>query len=147
MSRIGETRRWVLCRLLHSSSAQRQNRVTSPSVAAGSATGICNQNRGQDVPSALNTTPIPPPPMYRRRGGFAYSHSTCSSRLGCSMPMDSQGNSPFATIISPKASKQITDFAVSELIADKLPFTPSRLKSGPFAARILSCAGLRGGNL
>jgi uncharacterized membrane protein len=50
------------------------------------------------------------------------------------------GNSPFATIISPKASKQITDFAVSELIADKLPFTPSRLKPGPFAARILSGA-------
>jgi uncharacterized membrane protein len=47
------------------------------------------------------------------------------------------GNSPFATIISAKASKRITDFAVSELIADKLPFTP---KPGPFAARILSCA-------
>jgi uncharacterized membrane protein len=33
------------------------------------------------------------------------------------------GNSPFATIISAKASKRMTDFAVSELIADKLPFT------------------------
>jgi uncharacterized membrane protein len=50
------------------------------------------------------------------------------------------GNSPFATIISAKASKRITDFAVSELIADKLPFTPSRLKPGPFAARIVSGA-------
>jgi uncharacterized membrane protein len=49
-------------------------------------------------------------------------------------------DSPFATIISAKASKRITDFAVSELIADKLPFTPSRLKPGPFAARIVSGA-------
>jgi len=50
------------------------------------------------------------------------------------------GNSPFATLISAKASKRITDFAVSELIADKLPFTPSRLNPGPFAARIVSGA-------
>ena len=49
------------------------------------------------------------------------------------------GNSPFATIISAKASKRITDLAVSELIADKLPFTPSR-KAGPFATRIVSGA-------
>jgi uncharacterized membrane protein len=50
------------------------------------------------------------------------------------------GNSPFATIISAKASKSITDLAVSELIADKLPFTPSRLKAGPLASRIVSGA-------
>jgi uncharacterized membrane protein len=50
------------------------------------------------------------------------------------------GDSPFATIISAKASKRITDFAVSELIADKLPFTPSRLKAGPLASRIVSGA-------
>jgi uncharacterized membrane protein len=50
------------------------------------------------------------------------------------------GNSPFATIISAKASKRMTDFAVSELIADKLPFTPSRLKAGPLASRIVSGA-------
>jgi uncharacterized membrane protein len=50
------------------------------------------------------------------------------------------GNSPFATIISGKASKRITDLAVSELIADKLPFTPSRLKAGPLASRIVSGA-------
>jgi uncharacterized membrane protein len=48
--------------------------------------------------------------------------------------------SPFATIVSAKASKRITDFAVSELIADKLPFTPSRLRPGPLAARIVSGA-------
>jgi uncharacterized membrane protein len=50
------------------------------------------------------------------------------------------GNSPFATIISAKASKRITDLALSELIADKLPFTPSRLKAGPLASRIASGA-------
>ena len=50
------------------------------------------------------------------------------------------GNSPFATIISAQASRRITDLAVSELIADKLPFTPSRLKVGPLASRIVSGA-------
>ena len=50
------------------------------------------------------------------------------------------GNSPFATIISAKASKRITGLAVSELIADKLPFTPSRLNAGPLASRIVSGA-------
>ena len=50
------------------------------------------------------------------------------------------GNSPFARIISSQASKRITDFAVSELIADKLPFTPGRLKPAPLAARIVSGA-------
>jgi len=50
------------------------------------------------------------------------------------------GNSPFAIIISAKASKKITHLAVSELIADKLPFTPSRLKAGPLASRVVSGA-------
>jgi uncharacterized membrane protein len=50
------------------------------------------------------------------------------------------GNSPFATIISAKASKRITGLAVSELIADKLPFTPSRLEAGALASRIVSGA-------
>jgi uncharacterized membrane protein len=50
------------------------------------------------------------------------------------------GNSPFATIISAKASKRITHLALSELIADKLPFTPSRLKAGPLASRVVSGA-------
>jgi len=50
------------------------------------------------------------------------------------------GSSPLATIVSAKASKRITDFAVSELIADKLPFTPSRLNAGPLASRIISGA-------
>ena len=50
------------------------------------------------------------------------------------------GNLPFATIISAKASKRITDLAISELIVDKLPFTPSRLKAGPLASRMVSGA-------
>jgi uncharacterized membrane protein len=50
------------------------------------------------------------------------------------------GGSPFATIISAKASKRITHLAVSELITDKLPFTPSRLKAGPLASRVVSGA-------
>jgi uncharacterized membrane protein len=49
-------------------------------------------------------------------------------------------NSPLAAILSAKASKRITDLAMSELIADKLPFTPSRLKAGPLASRIVSGA-------
>jgi uncharacterized membrane protein len=50
------------------------------------------------------------------------------------------GNSPFATIISGQASKRIIHLAVTELIADKLPFTPSRLKAGPLASRVVSGA-------
>ena len=50
------------------------------------------------------------------------------------------GSSPFATIISATAAKRITDFAISELIADKLPFTPSRLNAAPLASRIVSGA-------
>jgi len=50
------------------------------------------------------------------------------------------GSSPFATIISTKASRTITELAISELIADKLPFTASRLNAGPLASRIASGA-------
>src|SRR6202162_4705001 len=57
------------------------------------------------------------------------------------------GDSPFAALISAKASKRISDFAVSELIADKLPFTPSRLNAGPLASRIVMGCDLRGDNL
>jgi uncharacterized membrane protein len=46
------------------------------------------------------------------------------------------GSSPFATIISGKASRRITHFALAELVADKLPFTPSRLNATPLASRI-----------
>ncbi len=50
------------------------------------------------------------------------------------------GSSPFVTIISARASRRITELAISELIADKLPFTPSRLNPGPLASRIASGA-------
>jgi uncharacterized membrane protein len=50
------------------------------------------------------------------------------------------GPSPFARIISASASKRIAEFAVDELIADKLPFTPGRLKAAPFILRIVSGA-------
>jgi uncharacterized membrane protein len=48
------------------------------------------------------------------------------------------GNSPFATIISGSTSRRITELAMSELVADKLPFTSSRLSAGPLATRIAS---------
>jgi uncharacterized membrane protein len=48
------------------------------------------------------------------------------------------GNSPFATIICGSASRRMTELAISELIADKLPFASSRLKAGPLATRIVS---------
>ena len=48
------------------------------------------------------------------------------------------GNSPFGTIVSSSASRRISELAISELIADKLPFTFSRLNAGPLATRIAS---------
>jgi uncharacterized membrane protein len=48
------------------------------------------------------------------------------------------GRSPFARIVSASASKRITEFAISELIADKLPFTRSRLDAAPLASRVMS---------
>ena len=50
------------------------------------------------------------------------------------------GSSPFARIISVRGSRTITELAISELIVDKLPFTPSRLNAGPLASRIASGA-------
>ena len=50
------------------------------------------------------------------------------------------GSSPFATIISRRASPRINELAISELLADKLPFTTSRLSAGPLALRIASGA-------
>src|SRR6266566_7014286 len=49
-------------------------------------------------------------------------------------------DSPFARIISASASKRIAKLAISELIADKLPFTPSRLNAAPLASRVVSGA-------
>ena len=50
------------------------------------------------------------------------------------------GSSPFATMISGRASRRINELAITELIADKLPFTSSRLNTGPLASRIASGA-------
>jgi uncharacterized membrane protein len=50
------------------------------------------------------------------------------------------GPSPFTRIISANMSKRIAEFAVAELIADKLPFTPNRLKAAPLSLRIVSGA-------
>jgi len=50
----------------------------------------------------------------------------------------SRRSSPFGRIISANASKTLAKIAMSELIADKLPFTPSRLKVAPLASRVVS---------
>lgn len=50
------------------------------------------------------------------------------------------GSSPYSRIISASASKRIAEFAVSELIADKLPFTRGRLGATPLTWRIASGA-------
>ena len=50
------------------------------------------------------------------------------------------GSLPFATVIAATASKKITQLAVSELIADKVPSTASRLNAVPLASRIVSGA-------
>jgi len=45
-----------------------------------------------------------------------------------------------ARIVSAGASRRIAEFALSELIADKLPFTPSRLNAASLASRVVSGA-------
>ena len=46
--------------------------------------------------------------------------------------------SPIARIVSAGTSKRIAEFAISELIVDKLPFTPSRLRPKPLALRVIT---------
>ena len=48
--------------------------------------------------------------------------------------------SPYGRIVYPTALRRIADCAISELIADKLPFTRSRLHAAPLALRIASGA-------
>jgi len=50
------------------------------------------------------------------------------------------GHSPYARIVSAGASKRIVEFAISELVVDKLPFTRSRLDAAPLAWRVASGA-------
>src|SRR5205809_1280429 len=46
--------------------------------------------------------------------------------------------SPIVRILSAGTSKRIAQLAISELIVDKLPFTPSRLKPKPLTLRIVT---------
>jgi uncharacterized membrane protein len=48
--------------------------------------------------------------------------------------------SPLKLLATARLSKGLTSMAAGELVTDKLPFTPSRLKSGPLAARMASGA-------
>jgi len=52
----------------------------------------------------------------------------------------SRRNSLLARMISAKASRRVAEIAMAELIADKLPFTPSRLRFAPLASRVASGA-------
>lgn len=47
---------------------------------------------------------------------------------------------PLATLVSGPASKKMIKLAAGELLADKLPFTPSRISPGPLALRVASGA-------
>ena len=47
------------------------------------------------------------------------------------------GMSRLASIIPARASRRITELAISELIADKLPFAPSRVSTGALVSRIV----------
>jgi uncharacterized membrane protein len=46
--------------------------------------------------------------------------------------------SPFVWMLSASTSKRIAQLAISELIVDKLPFTPSRLNPKPLALRVIT---------
>jgi uncharacterized membrane protein len=48
------------------------------------------------------------------------------------------GPDPFIWVLSAGTSKKIAQLAISELIVDKLPFTPSRLRPKPLALRIVT---------
>ena len=50
------------------------------------------------------------------------------------------GPSPILWMLSAGTSKRIAQLAISELIVDKLPFTPSRLNAAPLSLRIVSGA-------
>jgi uncharacterized membrane protein len=50
---------------------------------------------------------------------------------------------PLGVLRSPTAQRLLVLLAVGELVADKLPFVPSRLEPGPLFGRML-CGGLAG---
>jgi uncharacterized membrane protein len=47
---------------------------------------------------------------------------------------------PLAGFVTHRVSKRVVKLAAGELIADKLPFTPNRISTGPLAARLVSGA-------
>jgi uncharacterized membrane protein len=47
---------------------------------------------------------------------------------------------PLAGLLSHKVTMRVVKLAAGELIADKLPFTPGRISTGPLAARLVSGA-------
>jgi uncharacterized membrane protein len=65
-----------------------------------------------------------------------------AARLGC---LQLEGT-PLAFLGSPVAAYLLTGLMLAELVADKLPFTPSRTRPGPFIGRILT-GGLAGAAL
>jgi uncharacterized membrane protein len=48
------------------------------------------------------------------------------------------GHFPLARILSSSPPKRIAEFAIGELVADKVPFKRSRLNAAPLASRIAS---------
>ena len=57
-----------------------------------------------------------------------------------SQPSHALAQSWLGFMTSPVTAYILTALALVELVTDKLPFTPSRLKPGPFSARMLSGA-------
>jgi uncharacterized membrane protein len=56
------------------------------------------------------------------------------------------GSTPLAFLVTPVARYVLLGLMLTELVADKLPFTPSRTRPGPFIGRILT-GGLAGAAL
>ena len=75
-----------------------------------------------------------------RSSGIASNDRVSSHNVGARTRMDTAMELSLAGMISGSASRRIVELAMAELIADKFPFTPSRLKMAPLAARIVSGA-------
>ena len=104
----------------------------SPGIAADRVSGPAYENE-TPAHSRLGN-------RHRRCRGFTPDDGARGSRLGLRRRWIRPGRSPYARIVSAHASKRIAEFAISELIADKLPFTRSRLDVAPLASRIASGA-------
>lgn len=53
---------------------------------------------------------------------------------------EADSSSPLRYLLSPQAKSLSVLSVLGEVLGDKLPFTPSRLKSGPFAGRVIAGA-------